>query len=177
VTGRTIRLPGDQGRSIGGTRSEDTRPCASADPSGSSSPVGAHKADLFVDSLPDAPSPRSCIPPRRSVTRGNPLRWSGRLTPSTARYYIDTAFQDVNREACVLMAEKLRSRGVSCELPHQPGSHAGILDGAAWRSTCGSTPGSPVEAARKGRQPQGWSDPVPPRVSCELGRPSSSLLH
>ena len=37
----------------------------------------------------------------------------------------------------------------------------------------------PVEARAGGAdQPQGWSDPrSAPGLSCELGRPSSSLLH
>ena len=132
--------------------------------------VGAHSPTLFIDSLPDASVSAFLYPHEALRDQRDPLRLVATAErPSTARHYIDTAFQDVNREACVLMAERLRSRGVICELHINPGSHGRYYWMEHMAEYLRFYAGAPPEETRAGTAALG--------LSHELGRPSSSLPH
>lgn len=86
--------------------------------------VGGHSPTLFLDSLPDASVSAFLYPDEEVRNQRDPLRLVETI-PETlgSEFYIDTGLTDVNRAACVLLAEKLRSRGVRCELHLNSGIH------------------------------------------------------
>ena len=77
--------------------------------------MGGHSPTLFLDSLPDASVSAFLYPDEEVRNQRDPLRLV-KTIPETlgSEFYIDTGLTDVNRAACVLLAEKLRSRGVRC---------------------------------------------------------------
>ena len=86
--------------------------------------VGAHSPTLFLDSLPDASASAFLYPTEELRDQRDPLRLIEAVPePPSNVYYLDTGLMDINRDACELMADRLRSRGVQCELHLNPDTH------------------------------------------------------
>ena len=86
--------------------------------------IGGHSPTLFVDLVPDPAVQEFLYPDANTRKARDPLRMPlpERLGRDTA-FFIDTGRGDVNRVACVKMAERLDSAGIEVEFAYLAGGH------------------------------------------------------
>ena len=86
--------------------------------------IGAHSPTLFVDSLPDKIATRFMYPTEVLRAKRDPLLLPLDLQSlSETIVFIDTGSQDINREACERMHQRLVDAGVVSELRILSGFH------------------------------------------------------